>query len=127
MGLGQILMPVRAWWFLRIAKSATVPPDVGRYLVALRGRNQAALDEIERKRHAIIDHGDANGKTISTEAALKYVLEQKAAYDGPNREEYVAELDRFIEEFRHKYGPQIPVGDAYAILKEIEARFGRVE
>lgn len=53
--------------------------------------------------------------------------ELKAAYDGPNREKFVAELDRFIEEFRRKHGPQIPVAEAYAILKEIEARFGRVE
>jgi hypothetical protein len=127
MGLGQMLMPVRAWWFLRIAKRATVPPDVGRYLMALRDRNQAALDEIERKRQTIIDQGAADGKTISAEAALKHVLELKAAYDGPNREEVVAELDRFIEEFRQKHGPQIPVAEAYAILKEIEARFGRVE
>jgi hypothetical protein len=127
MGLGQILMPVRVWWFLRIAKNATIPPDVGRYLNALRDRNQLAVEEIERKRQAIIDQGAADGKTISTEAALKCVLEQRAAYDGPNREEYVAELDRFIEEFRKKHGPQIPVDEAYAILKEIEARFGRVE
>jgi|ERR1700723_1049414 hypothetical protein len=127
MGLGQILMPVRVWWFLRIAKNATIPPDVGRYLKALRDRNQLAVEEIERKRQAIIDQGAADGKTISTEAALKCVLEQRAAYDGPNREEYVAELDRFIEEFRKKHGPQIPVAEAYAILKEIEARFGRVE
>lgn len=127
MGLGQILMPVRAWWFLRIAKRATVPPDVGRYLMALRDRNQAARDEIERKRQAIIDQGAADGKTISTEAALKHVLELKSAYDGPNREEYVTDLDQFIEEFRQKHGPQIPVAEAYAILKDLEARFGRIE
>lgn len=127
MGLGQILMPVRAWWFLRIAKRATVPPDVGCYLMALRDRNRAALDEIEGKRQAIINQGAADGKTISTEAALRHVLELKAAYDGPNREDYVAELDRFIDEFRHNHGPQVPVAEAYAILKEIEARFGRVE
>jgi hypothetical protein len=128
MELNRILMPVRAWWFLRIAKRATIPPDVGSYLRDLRDRNRAAaLDEIERKRQAIIDQGAADGKTISTEAALKHVLELKAAYVGPNREEYVAELDRFIEELRQKYGAQMPVAEAYAILKEIEARFGRVE
>lgn len=66
MGLHQILMPVRAWWLLQIAKRATVPPDVGRYLMALRERNQAALDEIERKHQTIIDQGAADGKTIST-------------------------------------------------------------
>ncbi len=127
MGLGQMLMPIRAWWFLRIAKSATIPPDVGRYLRALKNRNQFAVEEIERKRQAIIDQGAADGKTISTEAALKHVLELKAAYDGPDREEYIADLDQFIEEFRKKHGPQIPVAEAYATLKDLEARFGRVE
>lgn len=62
-----------------------------------------------------------------TEATLKHVLKRKALYDGPNREEYIADLDRFIEEFRKKHGPQIPLAEAYAILKELEARFGPVE
>ena len=127
MGLGQIFTPIRAWWFLRIARNTTIPPDVGRYLTALRDRNRLAIEEIERKRQAIVDKGAADGRTISTEAALKQVLERKAAYDGPDREQYVAELDQFIDEFRKKHGPQIPVAEACAILKELEARFGRVE
>lgn len=127
MGLGQVLMPVRAWWFLRIARNATIPPDVGRYLVTLRNCNQSAIEEIERKRQSIIDEGAAAGKTISTEGALKYALERRATYDGSDREEYIAELDRFIDEFRERHGPQIPVAEAYAILKVLEARFGRVE
>jgi hypothetical protein len=47
--------------------------------------------------------------------------------DGPHRVEYVAELDQFMDEFWRKHGPQIPVAEAIAILKELEARFGRVE
>jgi hypothetical protein len=120
-------MPVRAWWFLRIARKATIPPDVGHYLIALRDRNLIVLEEIERRRQEIVREGAAAGKTISTEAALKCVLEQKVRYDGPDREEYVVELDRFIDEFRKKHGPQIPVDQVYAELKELEARFGRVE
>ena len=127
MGLGQMLMLIRAWWFLRIAKSASIPSDVGHYLSALKERNQLAVEKIEGKRQGIIDQGAADAKTISTEAALKHVLELKAAYDGPNREEYIADLDRFVGEFRMKYGPHIPVAEAYAILSELEARFGRVK
>jgi len=67
------------------------------------------------------------GKMISTEAALKHVLELKTTYEGPNREEYVSEIDRFADEFRKEHGPQIPVDQAYAMLKELETRFGRVE
>src|SRR5665213_4137628 len=120
MGLGQILMPVRAWWFLRIVRNSTIPPDVGRYLIALKNRNRLAIEEIERKRQAVIEKGAADGKTISTEAALRHVMELKGTYAGPDREQYVAELDQFIDEFRKKYGPQIPVAEAYTILKELE-------
>jgi nucleoside-triphosphatase THEP1 len=127
MGLRQILMPVRAWWFLRIARNATIPADVGRYLVDLRDRNQLSLEEIERKRQTIIDEGAAEGKSISTEAALKSVLKLRETYDGPDRDKYVSDLDQFIDNFRKSHGVQIPVDDAYAILKDLEARLGRVE
>jgi hypothetical protein len=127
MGLGGILMPVRAWWFLRIARNATIPPDVGRYLMALKNRNQLATEDIERKRQSIIDKGAAEGKTISTESVLKHLLESKTTYDRPNREEYVAEIDRFANEFREKHGSQISVDQAHVMLKELEARFGRIE
>lgn len=126
MGLGQILMPVRAWWFLRIAKNSIIPPEVGRYLTTLQGHNELAIREIEQKRQAIIDAGTTDGKTISTEVALKYVLDLKGTYDGPNREEFVREVDLFIDDFRNKHGTQIPVDQAYAMLKELEARFGQV-
>ncbi len=117
MGLGQILMPVRVWWFLRIARNTTPPPDVRRYL----------LERIERRRQDVIRKGAAAGKTISTEAALKHVLESKAMYDRSDREEYGSEIDRFANEFREKHGPQITVDQAYAMFKELEARFGRVK
>jgi hypothetical protein len=122
----QRLMPLRAWWYLRIATNATIPPDVGQYLMALRGGNQLALVEIEQERQAINNQGAATGKTVSTEAALKYVLELKTRYDGPNREEYVSEIDRFADEFRKQHGPQVPIDQAYAMVKEIEGRFGPV-
>lgn len=122
MGLGRIFMPVRAWWFLRIARNTTIPPAVGHYLMALRNHNQLAIDDIERKRQSIIDKGAADEKTISTESVLRHLLERKTTYDGPNREEYVSEIDRLANDFRKKHGPQIPVDQAYAMVKELEAR-----
>ena len=113
----QTLMLLRAWWYLRIARKKTPPPDVRDYL----------LEHIERQRQDLISESAAAGKTISTEAALKHVLELKTKYDGPNREEYVSEIDCFAREFREKCGPLIPVDQAYAIFKELEVRFGRVE
>lgn len=113
----QTLMPLRAWWYLRITRNTTPPSDVRDYL----------LERIERQRQDVISKGAAAGKTISTEAALKHVLELKTNYDGPNREEYVSALESFANELREKHGPLIPVDQAYAIFKELEVRFGRVE
>lgn len=111
------MMPMRAWWYLRIARHTAPPPEVAQYL----------LKQIERKRQDVISKGAASGKTISTEAALKHVLDLKDNYDGPNREEYVSQIDCFAKDFREKYGRHIPVDQAYTLLKEVEARFGRVE
>jgi hypothetical protein len=113
----QTLMPLRAWWYLRFSRNSTVPSEITDYL----------LKRIERQRQDAICKGAATGKTISTEAALKHVLELKTKYDGPDREQYVSELERFANEFREKHGALIPVDQAYAIFKELEARFGRVE
>jgi hypothetical protein len=121
MRLGETVMHVRAWWYLRVAKNATIPSDVGRHLIALRDRNQLAIEALEQKRQAIIDEGAAEGKTISTEAVVTRLL-KKATYCGPDREQYITELDRIINEFRKKYGTHIPVDQAYAIQKELEAQ-----
>jgi hypothetical protein len=66
-------------------------------------------------------------KTISTENVIKRVLERRATYDGPDRDEYVAELDRLIDEFRENHSAQIPLAETFAILKELEAQVGRVK
>jgi hypothetical protein len=86
-----------------------------------------AIEALERKRQAIIDEGTAEGKTISTEAVVMRLLNRKATYSRPDREQYITELDRIIDEFRKKYGTHIPVDQAYAIQKKLEAQFGRVE
>lgn len=66
-------------------------------------------------------------KTIATEAALKHVLALRNGYAGPDREEYVAVLDRLINSVRERFGSQIPLTEALALLKELEARVGRVD
>lgn len=63
-------------------------------------------------------------KTISTEGALKYVIELRDRYDGPDRESYVAEIDRFIDEFRKQRGPEIGLETAMELLRDLERRFG---
>ena len=68
-------MGIRAWWYLRIAKNATIPRDVVSYLITLKDQNQLELEQTEQKRQTIIDKGAADGKSISTEVALKQLLQ----------------------------------------------------
>lgn len=63
-------------------------------------------------------------KSISTEAALKHVVELRDKYDGPDRESYVAEIDRFLNEFRKEHGPQIELETALGLLRDLKLRFG---
>lgn len=127
MRLRQRLSGIRAWWYLRIAKNATTSSRRRKLPIAFRDQNQLELEQIERKRQTIIDKGAAEGKSISTEVALKQMLELKTTYGEPNREEYVRELDQFIDDFRGKHGHEISVDRAYAMLKDLETRFGRIE
>jgi hypothetical protein len=82
-------------------------------------RNRASVKQI-------IDDGAKRGDTISTDEILKSIDDLKASYHGPNSEQYFAELDRFSNEFRQKYGTNIPVDMAYKILKEYEDEHGRL-
>ena len=76
-------------------------------------------DRIEKRKREIIDQGAREGKTISTERALRYAEELKANYMGPDREEYVREIEAVMAEFREKYGPEIPVDEAYRLIKGV--------
>lgn len=84
------------------------------------------VNAIETGKQKIIDQGARDGKTLSTENVLKRVEEIGSAYAGPDREEYVRELDRLMAEFLEKYGPEIPVDEAYRIVKEFEGKHGPV-
>jgi hypothetical protein len=63
-------------------------------------------------------------KSISTEAALKHVIELRDKYKGPDRDSYVAEIDCFLNEFRKEHGPQIELETALQLLRDLELRFG---
>lgn len=166
-----LLLPARGWWYMRVARNVTPPPEVRRYLMKsgmkkLHGADlspdaqfdiavaqlAAATDEtgtfdemtgdllqdalarlgkaqqaIQQKKQEIIDTGAAEGKTISTEAILKHVLKLKTTYSGADPEGYGRDIDAFVEDFRRRHGPEIPVDTAYSLLRELEAKHGRVE
>src|SRR5260370_33892276 len=75
------------------------------------------LNAIENRKQEIIDQGAKDGKTLSTEKVLKRVEELRSTYTGPDREQFVESVDRLVVEFRGKYGAEIPVDEAYRLLK----------
>jgi hypothetical protein len=89
-------------------------------------RLRKAKEANEKRRQEIINEEATGGVKISPETALKYVLALKSTYNGPDQEEYIREIDQFANDFRQKHGPQIPIDKAYAILKELEGKHGRV-
>ena len=77
---------------------------------------------IKAAKQQIIDEGAKVGDVVSTENILKKLDALKASYDGPNREEYFAYIDKMSADFREKYGPTIPVDVAFRLLTEYEEK-----
>jgi hypothetical protein len=75
---------------------------------------------IEERRQEIISQGAKRGDAISTESLLRRLEATKANYAGPDRESFVAAVDDLAREFRLKYGDNIPVDEAYRIMKQWE-------
>jgi predicted ATP-grasp superfamily ATP-dependent carboligase len=83
------------------------------------------LQEIEKKRQGLIDDAGQQGVTISTDKALKQTEALKEAYIASGHEEEAQEVERVIKEFREQNGAEIPIDKAYALIKEIENKFGQ--
>ena len=60
------------------------------------------------------------GKTISTEALLSSVTRAKASYSGPHREQYALAIDEMTNIICQRYGAEIPVDEAYRLMKGLE-------
>jgi len=100
---------------------------VGRYL---RGPARLAvlkrkLNAIEKERQQIINDSARSGTTVSTDAVLRYTEELKAAYVQSGQEEEAREVERVIREFREQHGAEIPIDEAYALMKELERKHGQ--
>lgn len=93
--------------------------------VSERNRILQELQEIEKKRHGLIDDAAKHGVTISTDHTLKQIETLKEAYIASGHEEEAREVERVIKEFREQNSPEIPVDKAYALMKEIENKFGQ--
>lgn len=83
------------------------------------------LQQIEEKRQLLVDDAARLGSTVSTDRILKHVEYLKETYVNSGQEEEASKVERVIREFREKNGPEIPVDKAYALMKELEDKYGK--
>jgi hypothetical protein len=69
------------------------------------------MAKIEKKRQDIIDNAAADGKTVSIESIFSNI-------EGQSDELFNRELEKQKQELLNKYGPNIPVGVVYKLIKQ---------
>jgi len=79
---------------------------------------------IGEQKQEIIDREAKKGATIELDALRRTLEASKATYAGPDRENYVSELDKLLDSLATKYGTRIPVDHAYRIMQKLEAGLG---
>ena len=90
-----------------------------------RDRILKEIDKLEKKRQGLIDDAARRGVMISTDRVLKHVENLKEAHVRSGHEEAARVVERIIRDFREQSGPEIPVEKAYALMKEIEDKYGQ--
>jgi LPXTG-motif cell wall-anchored protein len=110
-------------WFRRRRNNQDFSPD---QLHLITGVLEKEIQAVRKERKALIDEAAKQGKTISTERALRHVVELRSQYARENRHEDVRTIDSLMREIREKYGPEIRVDEADRLADEIEQRLGSV-
>ena len=87
-------------------------------------RLRKELQEVREEQQRVINDSAQRGTKISTDQVLKHVEDLKETYVRAGNEEAAQEVDRVIREFREQHGPDIPIDKAYALMKELEGKYG---
>jgi hypothetical protein len=81
----------------------------------------------KKQMRALVDKADSEGKTISVEALRKNFEKAKAEYKGSDHDAFNRKMDEFIESLRTQYGDQIPVSEAFKLLRNLERATGQTD
>jgi len=82
------------------------------------------IEQIREEKKEIIDQAAKEGKTIPLAPLLESLEKSKKEHKG--NEEYIAEIDRRINELKEKYRTNIPVDEAYKLVTDYEDKHGPV-
>jgi hypothetical protein len=65
------------------------------------------------------------GFAVSTDHILKHVEDLKETYASSGLEVEARKVEQIVREFREQNGPEISVDKAYALVRELEEKFGK--
>jgi hypothetical protein len=103
----------------RVMRSAMYPPKtVGRAGV------RRLVEEIDRERQTLFDAAADRGVNISMEGALRHVEALRQSYLDAGDVASARAVEGVMRDFREKYGPDIPIDVAHALVQQIEAEYG---
>lgn len=122
-GYFMILGALVIWVLIIYARTNKSPFTIAQ-LKLVNDLNEKEIERIRTKKQQIIDEGAKGGESISTDKILERLDELKSSYQGPNPEQYFAEIDKLKQALREKYGASIPVDEAYKILTDYEQKYG---
>jgi GTP-binding protein EngB required for normal cell division len=87
----------------------------------LRQSIDRRMKEISDEKDKMIAEAASKGGKIEIAALRKAMERSKAEYKGPDREQFIREVDYWILSLESKYGTAIPVDEASKLLDYLEA------
>jgi hypothetical protein len=89
-------------------------------MVLVRELLQKEVSRVQRTQQDLIDKAASEGKTVSTDSALKYAEELKLRYEAEGRHADAQVVAKMIAEVRESYGREIPIDEAFRLMKKYE-------
>lgn len=83
-------------------------------------RVEREMNEIKEKKQKIIDKAAREGRTIDISKLRENLDRTKVEFKGPDRQQYIRQLDEFVMSLEAKYGTAIPVDEASKLLDQLE-------
>jgi hypothetical protein len=111
----QVIAPFFQSWEARYGRRVPVHE-----LEKLQQRAAHELDAIRNKKRELVNEGALKGGTLQISDLRRNLERSMAKYEGPDRQEYIQALERFLTSLETKYGAEIPVDEASKILDKLD-------
>jgi hypothetical protein len=111
----EVIAPLLRSWQARYGRRVPVHE-----LDNLRQRIAHELDAVRNKKQELINEAARKGGTIQISDLRKDLERSMGKYEGPDRQEYIQGLERFLVSLETKYGTEIPVDEASKILDKLD-------